>query len=109
MKRVFISFSVIAVLSLISLILAGGAYATPTYYSQFTSTYSNSATSSFSYAICHNPALGAQSKSTLYNCGLAFLTAGHHFKTIEPLDSDYDGYTDIAWINTGTNPSDPLK
>ncbi len=97
--------------ALIAVALFTGAsanvYATSTYNSQFRSTYPGSGTSSFSCAICHNPASGSPSASTLYNYGSDFRSGGHNFKAIEPLDSDHDGYTNLVEINAGTNQSDP--
>jgi hypothetical protein len=103
------SATVVGLVAMLSLVVVGSVYATPMYYSQFTMAYPTSGTSSFGCAICHNPALGSPGLSTLYNYGLAFKNAGFNFKTIEPLDSDSDGTTNIAEITAGTNPSDPTS
>ncbi len=103
------SATLVSLVAVLSLMVVGSVHATPMYYSQFTMAYPTSGTSSFGCAICHNPALGSPGLSTLYNYGLAFKNASFNFKTIEPLDSDGDGSTNIAEITAGTNPSDPAS
>ena len=96
-----LSIILLAVVFIIGAVGSAGAvssYLSGTSTTDFTSTYPNSATSSFSCSICHT------SVPTRNPYGAAYAAAGHNFKTIESQDSDGDGATNIVEINAGTNP-----
>jgi len=79
-------------------------YALSSYLTTFVNTYpATQPTPLNSCVLCHiNPAGGG----TRNAYGEAFRTAGHSFSTIESLDSDGDGYTNIQEISAGTFPGD---
>ncbi len=88
----------------------GSALAISTYLTQFNSTYGTSGTVLNTCGLCHiNPA-GGGSRNPY---GTSFAGVATHttnpagaFKTIEPLDSDGDTYTNIVEINARTFPGD---
>jgi hypothetical protein len=82
----------------------GFAYGLSTYLSQFKTTYPAAAmTIGASCTLCHT---GSPSITNINPYAQAFANAGHNFATIEPLDSDGDGFTNIQEINAGTYPGD---
>jgi hypothetical protein len=88
--------SIVMLLAIIC--VAGIAYAKSGYLTDFTATYGASAGGSC--LTCHT------SGSTRNAYGSAFGSANHVFAAIEGLDSDGDGFTNIAEINAGTFPGD---
>jgi len=82
--------------------LSSTGYAYSSYLTSFLSTYPGTSGSALnSCVLCHvNPAGGG----TRNSYGNAYANVGHNYKTIEPLDSDGDGYTNITEINARTFP-----
>ncbi|WP_321418221.1 hypothetical protein [uncultured Methanomethylovorans sp.] len=78
------------------------AAARPTYFAAFKEKYNTSGTKLDTCNTCHTS--GGGSPRNLY--GLAFFDSGHDFIAIETLDSDNDGFTNIAEINALTFPGD---
>lgn len=77
------------------------ASAKEAYLQLFESTYPYSKTASFKCNICH---AGGVKQLNYY--GIEFERADYQFTTIEALDSDGDGVSNIDEINIGTNPGD---
>gem|GEM_PF-3073139 len=76
------------------------------YLSTFEQTYPNAVNSSIDTCeLCHISPSGAGS---LNSYGTDFGNNGHNFITIEPKDSDGDGFTNIAEINATTFPGKAL-
>ena len=73
------------------------------YLSQFNTRYGTTGTKLDSCTLCHStiPALNSY--------GTAFKNKGHNFATIEPLDSDGDGFSNIVEINARTFPGNPAS
>ena len=94
----------IPVLIILLLVGCGNANAFSSYLTSFLSTYSGTSSSGLNTCgLCHiNPAGGG----TRNSYGDAYANAAHNFKTIEPLDSDGDSYTNLTEINAGTFPGD---
>jgi len=93
---------------LLIVILAAGGYdlghATGTMWSNFRTTYPAAATALASDCrICHVSPSGGGTRTSYGN---AYRTANHSFSAIEPLDSDGDGYTNLAEITALTWPQD---
>lgn len=76
-----------------------GAYGS--YLTSFNTTYGTSATVLNTCGLCHISA-GGGGPTNPY--GTAYASASHNFKTIEPLDSDGDGFTNLAEITARTLP-----
>ena len=78
------------------------------YTTQFNSTYGTSGTSGGtslgSCITCHNQTNGKGGEN---GYGTAFKNSGHNFVTIEPLDSDGDGFSNIEEISAGFFPGNP--
>lgn len=89
-----------SVLILASLSFASSAFAQPQYMQAFKVQYPG-ATGLVSCKLCHDGAPPA-----LNPYGIDYQKAGHNFVTIEGLDSDGDGYTNIQEIGAGTWPGD---
>jgi hypothetical protein len=86
------------------LIASGGqVHAKPTYLSTFNSTYGTSGTALDSCSLCHP----GGNTSTFNAYATAYGSAGHSFTAIANLDSDGDGFTNIAEITARTFPGDP--
>src|SRR3990172_4433570 len=82
----------------------GRAYAFPTYWSSFRTTYPAAASALASDCrICHVSPSGGGTRTSYGN---AYRTANFSFSAIEPLDSDSDGYTNIVEITAITWPQD---
>jgi hypothetical protein len=93
----------------LALILAAVSVAQsfPTYTDQFNSLYGTAGTSGGttlgSCITCHNqPAGGGRN-----DYGADFAANNHDFAAIEGIDSDVDGFINIAEIDAGTFPGDP--
>ena len=92
--------------AMLTLILIGSAFAGSGYLTSFNSQYGTSATALNTCALCH-PAGGGNDASNLNNFARNFATNGHVFNaTLDNLDSDGDGFTNIAEINARTFPGD---
>ncbi len=93
---------------LLAIALASGAlvagHASTTYLNNFVATYPATKSSQLnSCGLCHiNPAGGGSRNQY----GTDFANNGHSFKAVEGLDSDKDGYTNLAEINALTLPGD---
>jgi hypothetical protein len=79
------------------------AHAYSSYLSSFDSTYGTSGTVLDTCGLCHIDPAGGGTRNSYGN---AYSANGHNFKTIEPLDSDGDGFTNITEINARTFPGD---
>jgi len=85
------------------LVASGGpVHAKSSYLSSFNSTYGTSGTALNSCNICHPG--GNTGQFTSY--GNAYRTTNRSFASIESLDSDGDGFTNIAEITARTFPGD---
>ena len=82
-------------------VFANGAEASPGYLSSFSTAYPSSPLTR-DCLICHTTSNASPSTRNPY--GSAYGSAGHNFATIELLDSDGDGASNIAEINAGTYP-----
>ncbi|MEW6116671.1 MAG: choice-of-anchor D domain-containing protein [Nitrospirota bacterium] len=83
--------------------ISGTALAKSTYLDSFNSTYGTAGTVLNTCSVCHTavPALNPY--------GTAYKNSGHVFSTIQTLDSDGDGSTNIVEINARTFPGDPTS
>jgi hypothetical protein len=99
MKRIIKLMVVMAIVAL----GATSAYALPTYLSTFTSTYTAAAATLGQCVLCHIDPMGGGPTNPF---GTDFAANGHNFAAIQNLDSDGDGYTNIAEINALTWPGD---
>ncbi len=80
------------------------AFASSSYLTQFVNTYPATSSSQLnSCLLCHTTAAGGGSRNAY---GTDFANNGHNFKNIEALDSDKDGFTNIAEITALTFPGD---
>ena len=77
------------------------AEAVPGYLTSFASTYPSSPLPS-NCLICHTTTTASPSTRNSY--GSAYGNNSHNFATIAPLDSDGDGFTNLAEITAGTYP-----
>jgi hypothetical protein len=105
MKKSTIIFSLVFSLIVTTFAIA---YAKKEYTSQFNSRYGTSGTeggtSLGSCITCHNQTNGKGGEN---NYGADFKSSGHNFVTIEPLDSDGDGFSNIEEISAGYFPGNP--
>jgi len=94
---------VIGVLLLVGLVLgvSGVAFASSSYKTQFNNRYGTAGSAIDQCSLCHTTA------PSLNPYGTAFLNSGYDFAAIESLDSDSDGFTNIAEITARTFPGDP--
>ncbi len=83
-------------------IIAGLAFGVGSYLTQFNTRYGTSGSALDSCNLCHPG--GATSQLNAY--ASAYVSAGHNFASVESLDSDGDGYTNLTEINARTNPGD---
>lgn len=74
------------------------AYASSSYMASFNNRYGTSGTALNTCSVCHITPPSCNSY------GSAFKNNAHNYVTIEPLDSDKDGFTNIAEINAKTVP-----
>jgi hypothetical protein len=88
-----------------TLLLAGYtvAYASSGYLKTFNNMYGTSTTKLNTCSLCHTNTPSCNSY------GNAFKNSGNNFQTIEPLDSDGDGFTNIVEINARTFPGNPAS
>ena len=94
MKRLFsILFVMTFLLSLYTL-----TYASSSYMTSFNSRYGSAGTAIGACSVCHTTAPACNSY------GNAFKSNAHNYATIEPLDSDGDGFTNIVEINAKAFP-----
>ncbi len=89
-----------AVLCLVVAVIAGYgiSYASSGYLTQFNTRYGTAGTALDTCSVCHT-----NTPARNYY-GSAFGSNSHDYATIEPLDSDGDGYSNITEINAGTFP-----
>ncbi len=88
------------------LVASGGqVHAKSSYLSSFNSTYGTSGTVLNTCNLCHPG--GNTGQFTSY--GNAYRNNNHSFAAIESLDSDGDGFTNIAEITARTFPGDPAS
>jgi hypothetical protein len=99
------SYKLTVVLFLVLVVLIGApmAAARPNYFASFNQKYDTTDTKLNSCNACHTS--GGGSPRNLY--GIAYSTNGKDFASIETLDSDNDGFTNIEEINALTFPGDP--
>jgi hypothetical protein len=101
------SITLVTLFAGLALVLTFGtfdnAHAYSSYLNSFNSTYGTSATVLNTCGLCHIDPAGGGSRNSY---GSAYSANGHNFKTIEPLDSDGDGFTNITEINARTFPGD---
>jgi len=71
------------------------------YLNSFNTTYGTKGTALDNCNLCHTV------KPALNGYGNAYMNSGYNYKNIESLDSDGDGFTNIAEINARTFPGDP--
>jgi hypothetical protein len=100
----------VSIFLIILLAAYNSAFALSKYLSQFNTMYGTSGTVLNTCGICHIDPAGGGSRNPY---GSSFVNVPTHstdsagaFKTIEPIDSDADGYTNIAEINARTFPGD---
>jgi len=99
MKRLFSIFFIMTFL------LAGDivAYASSGYLTTFNNTYGTSTTKLNTCSLCH------PTVPSLNPYGNAYKNNGRNYQTIEPLDSDGDGFTNMVEINARTFPGNPAS
>lgn len=96
-KKLFFIFVTI----IFTMVISNKVFAVSGYLNNFNTTYGTKGTTIDSCNLCHTV------KPNLNSYGNAYLTSGYNFKAIENLDSDGDGFTNIAEINARTFPGDP--
>ena len=85
----------------------GSSHAYSKYLSTFLSTYPGTSGSRLNTCgLCHINSAGGGARNPY---GTAYANAQHNFKTIELLDSDGDGYTNIVEIRARTFPGSPTS
>lgn len=105
MKKISWKTSIIA---LLIAWMAGSALALSDYLTSFNTQYGTAATALNTCALCH-PTGGGNNAGNQNSYSIAYAAAGHNFTAIENLDSDGDGFTNIAEINARTFPGDPTS
>ena len=80
--------------------LVSEAYAKSSYLTSFNTTYPTAPTTIKNCTLCHPNGTTSQ----LNGYASAYKSAAYNYKSIEALDSDADGFTNIAEINAGTYP-----
>jgi len=90
---------------LLIVLMAGSALAVNGYLTTFNTQYGTAATVLNTCVICH-PTGGGNDAGNLNPFANAFTAAGNNYTAIENLDSDGDGFTNIAEINARTFPGD---
>ncbi|MFO0752419.1 MAG: S-layer homology domain-containing protein [Thermodesulfovibrionales bacterium] len=97
MKKLIVVFAVLVVFAGASVV-----FATPTYLNTFKSTYGTSGTALSSCTVCHAPS----GPPDLNPYGNDFLNSGFTLSSIESLDSDGDGSSNMEEITARTFPGD---
>ena len=82
------------------------AKAVSSYKSQFTARYGTAGTTLDQCLLCHTSNTNPRA-SNVNSYGNDYANNGHNFAAIEQLDSDGDGFSNIAEINARTFPGDP--
>lgn len=98
--------NLVAVILLVIIILLGSPIvsARPAYLDAFNQQYDTEGTRLDACATCHiNPSGGG----TRNPYGMAYGASGRDFASVEALDSDGDGFTNLEEINALTFPGDP--
>jgi hypothetical protein len=91
-------------LVLAMLVGAGGlSHGNSIFSSAFNTEYGMALTKAFNCSVCHISSPG------LNPYGTDYLISGLSFLSIETIDSDGDGYANIAEINAVKNPGDPAS
>lgn len=90
----------LAIIFLFVIFIYTKSYAVSGYLNSFNTTYGTKGTILDSCSLCHTV------KPAVNSYGAAYMNNGYNFKTIENLDSDGDGYTNISEINARTLPGD---
>jgi hypothetical protein len=85
-------------------VLVSPAMGKPEYLAEFNKKYGTQGTKLDSCTTCHTTTQDAQH---LNPYGADFAKHNHDFGSIEPLDSDGDGFKNIDEIKAGTFPGDP--
>lgn len=98
------SIYILLLLTLAALTAAPAAMATQGYLDAFNGKYNTDGTRLDTCGVCHVNTNGGGPRN-LY--GMNFLNNGKNFTSIELLDSDGDGYSNIAEINNLTFPGNP--
>ena len=98
--------NLIAVILLVIIMLLGSPIvsARPAYMDAFNQQYDTEGTKLDSCATCHISPNGGGSRNPY---GMAYAANGRDFASIEALDSDGDGFTNLEEINALTFPGDP--
>ena len=87
---------------LVVLVVVGVSYGVGSYLSDFNTQYGTSGTTLDNCKLCHPGGKPPE----LNSYGTDYLNSGYSFATIESLDSDGDGFSNIKEINAGTWPGD---
>ena len=93
-----LGIALILCLTMTVLVGYGVTYASSGYLSQFNTRYGTSGTALNTCSVCHTTTPSRNSYGSAYGSN------NRNFATIEPLDSDGDGFTNIAEINARTFP-----
>ena len=98
--------NLIAVVLLVIIMLLGSPIvsARPAYLDAFNQQYDMEGTRLDTCATCHINPSGGGSRNPY---GMAYAASGRDFASIEELDSDGDGFTNVKEINALTFPGDP--
>ncbi|MCX7771227.1 MAG: hypothetical protein N2202_09155 [Proteobacteria bacterium] len=96
-KQIALSLFILA----LTFVFNSKSFAISGYLNSFNTTYGTKGTVLDSCNLCHTV------KPAVNNYGAAYMNNGYSFKAIENLDSDGDGFTNIAEINARTFPGDP--
>ncbi|MDP2216070.1 MAG: PGF-CTERM sorting domain-containing protein [Methanolobus sp.] len=98
--------NLVAVILLVIIMLLGSPIvsARPAYLDAFNQQYDTEDTKLDACATCHINPNGGGSRNPY---GMAYAASGRDFASIEALDSDGDGFTNLEEINALTFPGDP--
>ena len=104
-KKVATGAGVLAIVVGLLMASGGAVHAKSSYLSSFNSTYGTSGTALNSCNLCHPG--GNTGQFTPY--ATDYRTNNHSFASIESLDSDGDGFSNLAEITARTFPGDPAS